>query len=75
MNSSSCSSSSSDGNGSINGDLDKIDSREPGDVLKILVTTDNHLGFMEKVTTEILTSNLVVKSVKNLILVLKPTLI
>lgn len=49
MNSSSCSSSgSSDGNGSINGDLDKIDSREPGDVLKILVTTDNHLGFMEK---------------------------
>ena len=46
MNSSS--SESDDSNGSIRGDLDKIDSRDPADVLKILVTTDNHLGFMEK---------------------------
>ena len=42
------SSSSSDSDESINGDLDKIDSKDPRDVLKILITTDNHLGFMEK---------------------------
>lgn len=41
-------SSDSDSDGSINGDIDKIDSKDPCDVLKILITTDNHLGFMEK---------------------------
>ncbi len=46
--SSSLSSSDSDDCGSINGDIDKIDSKDPCDVLKILITTDNHLGFMEK---------------------------
>ena len=35
-------------NESINGDLEKIDTKDPCDVLKILITTDNHLGFMEK---------------------------
>ncbi len=42
------SSSSDDSDNSINGDIDKIDSKDPNDVLKILITTDNHLGFMEK---------------------------
>ncbi len=38
----------SDSDSSINGDIDKIDSKDPSEVLKILVTTDNHLGYMEK---------------------------
>lgn len=42
------SSSDSDAEGSIAGDLDKIDSKDPNDVLKILITTDNHLGYLEK---------------------------
>ena len=42
------SSSESDENCSINGDLDKIDSKDSSDVFKILITTDNHLGFMER---------------------------
>jgi double-strand break repair protein MRE11 len=28
--------------------LENIDSQDPSDVLKILITTDNHLGFMER---------------------------
>lgn len=48
MSDTSSSSDNSDPDGSINGDIDKIDSKDPSQVLKILVTTDNHLGYMEK---------------------------
>jgi double-strand break repair protein MRE11 len=48
MNSSQSSNASSCSSEGADTDLDKIDSRDSGDVLKILVTTDNHLGFMEK---------------------------
>ena len=33
---------------SAEGELDEIESKDSCDVLKILVTTDNHLGYMEK---------------------------
>ncbi len=41
-------SSDSSTNGSFEGEIEKIDNMDANEVFKILVTTDNHLGYLEK---------------------------